>query len=109
MFSPIFEIFIRLHRLLERSSMYSPPFVKLYWGRPWPRTPGGGGDPSILDANYPPPPPTNCWLEAPWGGRGGEHWRGGSGRGEWGGSRRSLGGGGVRVGRIGVGEGVQVG
>ena len=28
---------------------------------------GGGGDPSVLDANYP-PPPTNCWPEAPWGG-----------------------------------------
>ena len=29
----------------------------------------GGSDPSVLDANY--PPPTNCWPEAPWGGGGG--------------------------------------
>ena len=41
----------------------------------------GGGDPSVLDANY---PPTNCWPEAPWGGGGGA-WEGGSRRGEWGG------------------------
>ena len=54
----------------------------------------GGGDPSVLDANYPP----NCWPEAPWGG-GLEG--GGSGRGKWGGgSRRGLGGGG-RSGRVG--------
>ena len=29
---------------------------------------GGGGDPSVLDANY---PPTNCWPEAPRVGGGG--------------------------------------
>ena len=34
----------------------------------------GGGDPSHLDANY--PPQTNCWPEVPGGGGGGGHWGG---------------------------------
>ena len=48
---------------------FSEPLLSLLgWAR------GGGGDPSVLDANY---PPTNCWPEAPWGGGGGA-WEGGS-------------------------------
>ena len=35
---------------------------------------GGGGGSSVLDTNY--PPPTNCWPEAPLGGRGGGAWEG---------------------------------
>ena len=54
---------------------------------------GGGGDPSVLDANY--PPPINCWPEAPWGVQGGANGGGGS--------RRGLGGGGVGFG-CGFGE-----
>ena len=55
-------------------------------------TGGGGGDPSVLDANY---PPTNCWPEAPWGGGGGAAWEGGFKEGRLGGgSRRGFGGGG---------------
>ena len=70
---------------------------------------GGGGGPSGLDANYP-PPPTNRWPEAPWCGGGGA-WRGGSGRGDGGvlggamggGVQEGwLGGGGVQAGRLGV-------
>ena len=52
---------------------------------------GEGGDPSVLDANY--PPPTNCWLEAPWGGGGGGSGRG-AGEGASGGGRFPGGGGG---------------
>ena len=53
-------------------------------------------------------PPTNCWPEAPWGGRGGALEGGGGGGGALeGGSRRGDGGGGLREGRL--GGGVQVG
>ena len=58
---------------------------------------GGGGDSSVLDANYPPPPPpTNRWLEAPLeGGGGGALGRGNFVRGDVGGSF-CLGAGGPR-------------
>ena len=64
----------------------------------------GGADPSVLDVNYPPPPPTNRWPEAPlvgglggggFSGAGGGFCRGGGGR------PGELVGGGVQVGRIG--------
>ena len=70
------------------------------WGRP--QNPSlasdTGGDSSVLDANYPPPPPTNCWPEAPRGGGEGEGGIGGRFR-EW---RRGAPGGSV-------GGGFQVG
>ena len=40
---------------------------------------GGGGDPSVLDANY---PPTNCWPEGRGGG--GRALEGGFREGRWG-------------------------
>ena len=76
---------------------------------------GGGGNPSVLDAND--PPPTNCWPEAPWGwgwgwGLGGGGIGGGVKGGRGGGARRGWeggppgglfgGGGGVQVGQFGV-------
>ena len=63
-----------------------------------PTATGGGGDPSVLDANY---PPTNCWPEAPGGGC-----EGGVQGGRMGGGIGKAGGRGVREGRLG---GVQVG
>ena len=69
----------------------------------------GGGDPSVLDNNY---PPTNCWPEAPWGGGGGGGGggalEGGFREGRWGGSRRGRGGGGGAPGGSVGGGGVQV-
>ena len=49
-------------------------------------------------------PPTNCWPEAPWGGGGGGHLRGGFREGEWGRGYRRGWGGGLREGRWGGGS-----
>ena len=64
----------------------------------------GGATPRFGTPTTPPPPPTNCWPEAPWGGGG--HWRGGLGGAMGGGLRQGRGGGGLRECRSG---GVEVG
>ena len=62
----------------------------------------GGCDSLGLDANYPPPPPTNRWLEAPWARGGGGLGTGDSRRGDQGCLGGALGGGGAR--RVGWGR-----
>ena len=68
-------------------------------------SPHRGADSSVLDANYPHPPP-NCWPEAPLGG-GGSGWGGWGGVGfggfclGWGGPEGLVGGGGSKWGNLG--------